>query len=564
MNHGPGFQALWSQLSRDVRDLQGKGYFGDGYWSSGTRIADSTRVGPQDLIEGDLPEYMVRAHILPRLRLIYVALQCGGAHNRARPTRQRRFRASGPSTSGRQTQRKRKPGTRVTAKSAFVGVGEGVTLSGAGEKDGFGRRAQSKRARAERAAAAERRLSALQGTKVEEGEGDRGNDRSSEEEGENHDIEEVVPETDTERRKTLMESMGEGDNSEELRSSNKWKQMRLDQFIFPPSQNGDGSSAGAGCDAMAIDIAGGTAASTSSGPKSSQAGSSGPNGRVGRARGSQEMPIDIDLSPDSEIGDTGLTDLKGKGKAKDTSSMPRPAQKHGRPSIKGAKRTATSPMGKARTKTTRDGDNAADEPPTKRSRPDNSQEDNEVMQGGVQTLTTKRISPSLSVERGTRAAPRPSKQSGTVRPATGGGMDRERRDSTETRDAIQRTLATGKHLSYGSLVADEVTFRRKEALGVAGRSSDGRTLSQPRAAESSLSMAASGRSCLLDLVPTSTSNPMRTSSASSRPSREDMLELGDGILGEAAQGGNGKVHNKDHGRAGMGDDQKWVCLVCTL
>lgn len=30
MNHGPGFQALWAQLRREVRELQGKGYYGDG------------------------------------------------------------------------------------------------------------------------------------------------------------------------------------------------------------------------------------------------------------------------------------------------------------------------------------------------------------------------------------------------------------------------------------------------------------------------------------------------------------------------------------------------------
>ena len=33
---------------------------GAGYWSAGTRLIDSERVGTQDLVEGDLPEYMVR------------------------------------------------------------------------------------------------------------------------------------------------------------------------------------------------------------------------------------------------------------------------------------------------------------------------------------------------------------------------------------------------------------------------------------------------------------------------------------------------------------------------
>lgn len=30
MNHGSAFQALWAQLRREVRELQNKGYYGDG------------------------------------------------------------------------------------------------------------------------------------------------------------------------------------------------------------------------------------------------------------------------------------------------------------------------------------------------------------------------------------------------------------------------------------------------------------------------------------------------------------------------------------------------------
>lgn len=30
MNHGPGFQALWQKLRGEVRQLQNKGYYGDG------------------------------------------------------------------------------------------------------------------------------------------------------------------------------------------------------------------------------------------------------------------------------------------------------------------------------------------------------------------------------------------------------------------------------------------------------------------------------------------------------------------------------------------------------
>ncbi|KAI0681963.1 WLM domain-containing protein, partial [Cytidiella melzeri] len=58
MNHGPAFQALWAQLCREVKELQNKGYYGDGYWSSGERLGDSVRVGGQGLDETGLPEYM--------------------------------------------------------------------------------------------------------------------------------------------------------------------------------------------------------------------------------------------------------------------------------------------------------------------------------------------------------------------------------------------------------------------------------------------------------------------------------------------------------------------------
>ncbi|KAG5350885.1 hypothetical protein C0989_008919 [Termitomyces sp. Mn162] len=63
MNHGPDFQVLWKQLRTEVRVLQDKGYYGDGYWSSGTRLGDSAKVTGQGIEPGELPEYLVR----PRL-----------------------------------------------------------------------------------------------------------------------------------------------------------------------------------------------------------------------------------------------------------------------------------------------------------------------------------------------------------------------------------------------------------------------------------------------------------------------------------------------------------------
>lgn len=34
MNHSPAFQALWARLRKEVRQLQDKGYYGDGHFTS--------------------------------------------------------------------------------------------------------------------------------------------------------------------------------------------------------------------------------------------------------------------------------------------------------------------------------------------------------------------------------------------------------------------------------------------------------------------------------------------------------------------------------------------------
>jgi len=76
MNHGPGFQALWNQLRKEVVALQARGYYGDGkvsllqsladrayiflgMWSSGTRLADSAVIAGHEALDGVLPEYIV-------------------------------------------------------------------------------------------------------------------------------------------------------------------------------------------------------------------------------------------------------------------------------------------------------------------------------------------------------------------------------------------------------------------------------------------------------------------------------------------------------------------------
>ncbi|KAF4571104.1 hypothetical protein EYR36_001625 [Pleurotus pulmonarius] len=220
MNHGPAFQALWRRLNAEVRALQLKGYYGDGYWSSGTRLADSARVGGLGLDTGELPEYM-----------------CGGAHSRRRPTAIRRRRNPGPRKTaynavptvhtGRQTAKKRKAGARVAGEFG----GEGHALVDASdprdvEGGGFGKKAASKRAREERALAAERRIQALQ-RQQQQASGSRPGGDSD---GDDEEGEEVVPETDAERLQTLIQSE-EGTDLKTLKEEG----IDIGDFVFPGS-----------------------------------------------------------------------------------------------------------------------------------------------------------------------------------------------------------------------------------------------------------------------------------------------------------------------------------------
>ncbi|KIJ70022.1 hypothetical protein HYDPIDRAFT_79182 [Hydnomerulius pinastri MD-312] len=218
MNHGPAFQALWRQLRQEVRALQNRGYYGDGYWSSGTRLADSARIAGQGIEMGDLPEYM-----------------CGGAHTRARPTSYKRNRrrrdGAGPSNhTGAQTSKKRKAGSRVTNSSAFKSTGkalnEDVDEERKGLGTGFRKKAGSKRAREERALAAERRVQALQGGTSASGSATPS--RSAENSDEEDDEEDA--ETDTDRRRTLLETIDQKDLH--LLGVSKYDPDD-DEFMFP-------------------------------------------------------------------------------------------------------------------------------------------------------------------------------------------------------------------------------------------------------------------------------------------------------------------------------------------
>ncbi|KAH9838256.1 WLM domain-containing protein [Rhodofomes roseus] len=281
MNHGPAFQALWAKLRAEVRALQSKGYYGDGYWSSGTRLADSARVGGGTLDPGDLPENM-----------------CGGAQARKRPTslRRRRNHQAGPSNhTGAQTAKKRKAGSRITAIGTFRGSGHALNEDASDEEQkksgaGFRKKAGSKRAREERALAAERRLLALQG-----GAGPSTQSPKDEpEEDEDSDVE-IVEETDQERRRAMLDASTQND-LDDMKSS------RTDfssDFIFPPMSSDDDE--GPSCDIQVLPRPSATAAS----------GTEPSTSRKGKQRASLEV---VDLTEEETARPSSNSNPRKKAK----------------------------------------------------------------------------------------------------------------------------------------------------------------------------------------------------------------------------------------------------------
>ncbi|KAI0755885.1 WLM domain-containing protein [Irpex lacteus] len=177
---------LYAQLCKEVRDLQRKGYHGDGLWSSGQRLADFALLGGPGLAKAELPEYL-----------------CGGAQSRKRPStqRHRRPRTEGPSDhTGRQTAKKRKAGSRVTAKGTFKGNSRALNEDVEEE--------------------AAKRLVLGSGNGLE------ANSPEGSEEGES-----FIPVTDQDRRRTLFQSDAD---------TGKLKQTALhhfaNDFFLPPSQ----------------------------------------------------------------------------------------------------------------------------------------------------------------------------------------------------------------------------------------------------------------------------------------------------------------------------------------
>ncbi|KAH9462583.1 hypothetical protein MJO28_002651 [Puccinia striiformis f. sp. tritici] len=135
MNHGPHFQKLNLQLRKEIQQLQQKGYYGPGFWSSGQRLRDSAVLhGDAALHASDLPEYT-----------------CGGSQRQG--TKRRIYR---PKT--------------VTKRKADRFVGEGQKLEVDGPSS-FRKRANAAAAKNARALAAEKRIQASKASQASSKEG---------------------------------------------------------------------------------------------------------------------------------------------------------------------------------------------------------------------------------------------------------------------------------------------------------------------------------------------------------------------------------------------------------
>ncbi|KAK4057180.1 hypothetical protein OIO90_001675 [Microbotryomycetes sp. JL221] len=150
MNHSWAFQKVNTQLRNQVAALRARGYYGDGFWSSGHSLKYGEIDKPFELNEAP-------------------AFICGGANQKTRKRRRPRRTTTttaprGQATklgqTGRQTSISKKPGSRVTRKGAFKGQGQ--SLNQDSNSSTFRRRANATSAIEARALAAERRLQAEQ------------------------------------------------------------------------------------------------------------------------------------------------------------------------------------------------------------------------------------------------------------------------------------------------------------------------------------------------------------------------------------------------------------------
>ncbi|WVR05950.1 hypothetical protein IAU60_002977 [Kwoniella sp. DSM 27419] len=116
MNHGPKFQKLMADIKADVARLQARGYYGDGFWSDGKRLADSVRMGGEGLRESDFPEYVCGVSAADARKAKRPA---GGPRASQAPGL---VKGEASHRSGRQTDYRRKDGRRNNADMGSAGA----------------------------------------------------------------------------------------------------------------------------------------------------------------------------------------------------------------------------------------------------------------------------------------------------------------------------------------------------------------------------------------------------------------------------------------------------------
>ncbi|KAG8218691.1 hypothetical protein J3R82DRAFT_4359 [Butyriboletus roseoflavus] len=244
MNHGSAFQALWRQLQQEVRCPSKQGVLRGrynilffsfvyealtphflhhvlGYWSSGTRLVDSAKTAGQGIEMGELPEYMVMFHYSPNTSILlrlnnpvwwcsFESASCLAAAPQTQGPTDIQEAESRNEIKFERVQLHRKSLERRTWKRKVNRM-----VLGSGRKRGgwygFSLRSFrivmvlcSKRAREERAQAAEQRIQALQGESSSSNLPILSEDMESEDEKRDS-------ETDYDRRRTLLEVIEEND-----------------------------------------------------------------------------------------------------------------------------------------------------------------------------------------------------------------------------------------------------------------------------------------------------------------------------------------------------------------
>ncbi|KAK4689717.1 DNA-dependent metalloprotease WSS1, partial [Tremellales sp. Uapishka_1] len=119
MNHGPKFQKLMAEIKADVKRMQDRGYFGDGFWSDGQRLADRVKMGGEGLARGDFPEYICGVSAADAKKTK------GPGRGPASSRTPAMVKGEASHRSGAQTERKRRAGTRTN-----VDMGQGMRLDG--------------------------------------------------------------------------------------------------------------------------------------------------------------------------------------------------------------------------------------------------------------------------------------------------------------------------------------------------------------------------------------------------------------------------------------------------